>query len=62
MNRTASLVMKIIGASLAFAAVVCLILGGWSDIRSGVSSMKGRIGRKLTPGEAADYADEDLYI
>ena len=61
MNRTASLVMKIIGASLAFAAVVCLIIGGWSDIRSGVSSMKGRIGRKLTPAEAADYADEDLY-
>ena len=62
MNRTASLVMKIIGASLAFAAVVCLIIGGWSDIRSGVSSMKGRIGQKLTPAEAADYADEDLYI
>ena len=62
MNRTASLVLKIIGASLAFAAVVCLIIGGWNDIRAGVGCMKSRVGRKLTPAEAADYADEDLYI
>ena len=62
MNRTASLVMKIIGASLAFAAVVCLIIGGWSEIRTGVSGMKNRVSQKLSPAEAADYADEELYI
>ena len=27
MNKTASMVMKIIGASLAFAAVICLLIG-----------------------------------
>ena len=62
MNRTASLVMKIIGASLAFAAVVCLIIGGWSDIRAGVSGMKSRVSQILSPAEAADYADEELYV
>ena len=62
MNRTASLVMKIIGASLAFAAVVCLIIGGWSEIRTGVSGVKSRVSQKLSPAEAADYADEELYI
>ena len=29
MSKTASMVMKIIGASLALAAVVCLLIGGW---------------------------------
>ena len=62
MNRTASLVMKIIGASLAFAAVVCLIIGGWSDIRTGISGMKSRVSQKLSHAEAADYADEELYV
>ena len=28
MNKTASMVLKIIGASLAFAAVICLLIGG----------------------------------
>ena len=32
MSKTASMVMKIIGASLAFAAVVCLLIGGWHEI------------------------------
>ena len=35
MSRTASMVMKIIGASLAFAALVCLIIGGWHDLSVG---------------------------
>ena len=36
MNKTASLVMKIIGASLALAAVICLLIGGWHDIAVGL--------------------------
>ena len=32
MNKTASMVLKIIGASLAFAAVICLLIGGWHDL------------------------------
>ncbi len=61
MNKTASFVMKIVGASLAFAAVVCLIIGGWNEITAGVGCAKKRISSKLSPAEAADYADEELY-
>lgn len=38
MSRTASMVMKIIGASLAFAALVCLIIGGWHDLSVGYAA------------------------
>ena len=61
MSKTASMVMKIIGASLAFAAVVCLIIGGWHDIGVCMTGAKKRLSRKLSPAEAADYADEELY-
>ena len=40
MNRTASLVMKIVGASLALAAVVCLIIGCWNELMSGAGCVK----------------------
>ena len=43
MSKTASLVMKIIGASLAFAAVVCLLIGGWHDLSVGYCGMKKRL-------------------
>ena len=42
MSKTASLVMKIIGASLAFAAVVCLLIGGWHDLSVGCCGLKNR--------------------
>ena len=32
MGKTARMVMKIIGASLALAAVICLLIGGWHDL------------------------------
>ena len=38
MNKTASMVLKIIGASLAFAAVICLLIGGWHDLSVGMTS------------------------
>ena len=43
MSKTASMVMKIIGASLAFAAVVCLLIGGWHDLSVGCCGMKNRL-------------------
>ena len=61
MGKTASMVMKIIGASLAFAAVVCLIIGGWHDITVGVSGLKNHMGKKGAVSEYEDYADEELY-
>ena len=61
MGKTASMVMKIIGASLAFAAVVCLIIGGWHDITVGVSGLKSRMSKRNAVSEFEDYADEELY-
>ena len=49
MNKTASMVLKIIGASLAFAAVICLLIGGWHDLSVGYSGMKKRLARKFAP-------------
>ena len=60
MNKTASMVLKIIGASLAFAAVVCLLIGGWHDLAVGCSGIKKRLTRKFG-SEYDDYADEELY-
>ena len=47
MNKTASMVLKIIGASLAFAAVVCLLIGGWHDLSVGYSGMKKRLSPEI---------------
>ena len=60
MNKTARMVMKIIGASLAFAAVVCLIIGGWHDLSVCCSGLKSRMSKKEA-AEFEDYADEELY-
>lgn len=60
MNKTASMVLKIIGASLAFAAVICLLIGGWHDLSVGYSGMKKRLARKFG-SEYDDYSDEELY-
>lgn len=65
MNKTASLVMKIIGASLALAAMVCLIIGCWTELNVGFASVKQGVKNirkcKVAPAEAADYADDELY-
>ena len=62
MNKTASLVMKIIGASLALAATVCLIIGCWTELCAGFATMKQGVKRVKRPSaEVADYADEALY-
>ena len=60
MSKTASMVMKIIGASLAFAAFVCLLIGGWHDLSVGCAGVKKRLMQKFG-SEYDDYADEELY-
>ena len=60
MGKTASMVMKIIGASLAFAAVVCLLIGGWHDLSVGCCGMRKRMRQRFS-SEYDDYADEELY-
>ena len=60
MSKTARLVMKIIGASLAFAAVICLLIGGWHDLAVAGHGIKKRLTRKFG-AEYDDYDDEELY-
>ena len=60
MSKTASMVMKIIGVSLAFAAFVCLLIGGWHDLSVGCAGVKKRLTQKFG-SEYDDYADEELY-
>ena len=58
MNKTARFVLKIIAASLGLAAIVCLIVGSWSEIGEGCKNAKCRLSRK---SEYDDYEDEKLY-
>lgn len=60
MSKTAQMVMKIIGASLALAAVVCLLIGGWHDLSVAGSGIKNRLSRRFC-SEYDDYDDEKLY-
>ena len=53
MSKTASMVMKIIGASLAFAAFVCLLIGGWHDLSVGCAGVKKRLTQKF----GSEYED-----
>ena len=59
MSKTARMVMKIIGASLAFAAFVCLLIGGWHDLSVGCCGMKKRLSQKFG-SEYGDCAGEEL--
>ena len=60
MTKTARIVMKTIGARLAFAAFLCLLIGGCHDPSVGCSGMKKRLCQKFG-SEYDDYADEELY-
>ena len=60
LSKTARMVMKIIGASLAFAAFVCLLIGGWHDLSVGYCGVKRRLSQKFG-AEYDEYADEELY-
>ena len=58
MSKTARMIMKIIGAGLALAAIVCLLIGSWQDLSSGCCRVKKRLSGK---SEYDDYNDEELY-
>ena len=60
MSKTARMVMKIVGASLALAAAVCLLIGGWHDLSVGFCGVKKCLSKKFG-SEYDDYADEELY-
>lgn len=59
MNKTARFVLKLVAAGLAFSALVCLIVGSWSDVFEAIERHKAcRVSKK---SEYSDYADEELY-
>ena len=58
MNKTARFVLKMVAAGLAFSALVCLIVGSWSDVFEAVERRKAC---RLSKAESSDYADEELY-
>lgn len=62
MSKTARFVMKIIGASLGLAALICLLIGGWNDLTMGVRGMKNRRQFQDFHDEYEDYEDDQLYI
>lgn len=60
MSSTARMVMKIIGTSLAFAAFVCLLIGGWHDIGVGCACLRNQLTKKPHP-ESDPYDDRDMH-
>ena len=60
MGKTARMVMKIVGASLALAAIICLLIGGWHDLKVAFEGLKSRIPGKRS-SEYDDYNDDELY-
>ena len=59
MGKTARMVMKIIGASLALAAVICLLIGGWHDLVVAKEGLKARVSGK-NRSEYDDYDDSEI--
>lgn len=51
-------VLKIVGASLAAAGLICLIVGGWDRLAQGGSSVRSALRRR---SEYDDYDDEAFF-
>jgi len=58
MKSTWRFVLKIVGASLAFAGVVCLIVGCWDRLLEGGAAVKKALGGC---SEFDDYDDDEFY-
>lgn len=56
-------VMKIVGASLAVAGIVCLVIAYWDKLTACCSTIgeKCKSKCKCMPSEYDDYEDELLY-
>lgn len=63
MKSTWRFVLKIVGASLALAGAVCLVIGYWDKLMNGAAALKGSVAGKCcrcSCPEFADYEDELL--
>ena len=54
-------VLKIVGASLAFAGAVCLVVAYWDKLMSCGCAVKNAVAGKSKYSEFSDYEDELLY-
>lgn len=65
MKSTWRFVVKIVGASLAFAGMVCLLIAYWDKLAAGACSVKQSVAAKCKCrgkcSEFDDYDDELLY-
>ncbi len=65
MKSTWRFVVKIVGASLAFAGMVCLLVAYWDKLAAGLCSAKKSVAAKCKCrgkcSEFDDYDDELLY-
>ena len=60
MSKTAQMVLKIVAAGLAFAALACLIVGSWQDMKNGCGCLRERLCKRRC-SEYDDYNDAELY-
>ena len=61
MSKTARLVLRIVGSSLALAAFVCLLIAGWHDLSVACGGMSRRWRQKFGSDEFDDYEDEEIF-
>lgn len=54
-------VLKIVGASLAFAGGVCLVVACWDKLVGGCCAVKTALRGRGKYSEFSDYEDELLY-
>ena len=60
-NNTWRLMLKIVGAALALAGVVCLVIAYWDKLMSCGCAVKNALAGKTKYSEFSDYEDELLY-
>ena len=60
-NSTWRFVLKIVGASLAVAGLICLIVGYWDKLTACGSAIAEKCKCKCGCSEFDDYDDERLY-
>lgn len=61
MKSTWRLVLKIVGASLALAGVICLLVSYWDRLLEGGAALQKAVAGKCKCSEFDDYDDELLY-
>ena len=63
MKSTWRFVVKIVGASLAFAGMVCLLIAYWDKLAAGACSVKQSVAAKCKRrGKCSEFDDYDAEL